>query len=133
MRHSIGFRVVSVGCERGSSGGTATLAPSTDRVPLARGLQYVWYKPDRRDTIAMTPHDDCPRDDTGFSLSGHPDPYTAGEAVLDRAKSVAQRIADRVRDLTGHQGHSTPPTDVAPTEAAPFDPDPTDEHTPLPE
>ncbi len=30
---------------------------------------------------------------------GQPDPFTAGDAILERAKTVAQRIRERVRRL----------------------------------
>jgi hypothetical protein len=56
--------------------------------------------------------------ESGFTLPGYPDPFTAGEAVLERAKSVAQRIADRVRELTEDTASQSAlpgdPTDVHP-------------------
>ena len=58
----------------------------------------------------MQPNAIPPSGEEGFHLSGHPDPYTAGDAVLDRAKSVSQRITDRVRELTG-ETKETPPVD----------------------
>ena len=72
--------------------------------------------------------DNSTAENVGFSLNGHPDPYLAGEAVLDRAKSVAQRIADRVRHLTGENGAAAGLSDQAP----PTDgPDATGERTSL--
>lgn len=56
----------------------------------------------------------------GFSMSGQVDTFTAGEAMLARAKSISQRIADRVRELT-QETETQPPNE------------PTDEHRPLPE
>jgi hypothetical protein len=55
---------------------------------------------------------------SGFTMPGSPDPFTAGEAVLERAKSVAQRIADRVRELIEDTASQSAlpgdPTDVHP-------------------
>jgi hypothetical protein len=61
-----------------------------------------------------------PPEEQGFSISGQADTYTAGEAMLARAKSVAQRIADRVRELTQETQTDVPD-------------DATDEHRPLSE
>ena len=49
-----------------------------------------------------------PPEEPGFSLSEQTDPFTAGEAMLARAKSVSQRIADRVRELTQDTHTNTP-------------------------
>ena len=101
---------------------------------MARSLQGVVSARTEWHTV-MNPLDNNLPESTGFSVSGHPDPYTAGEAVLDRAKSVAQRITERVRDLTGtgtsetKPGHCSPPADTDTL----ADADPTGEHTPLPE
>jgi hypothetical protein len=54
--------------------------------------------------------DDIPAEEPGFSVSGETDTFTAGDAVLDRAKSVSQQITDRVRELTG-ETKETPPID----------------------
>lgn len=56
----------------------------------------------------------------GFSVSGQSDPFTAGDAMLARAKSISQRIADRVRELTQETQTDIPDK-------------PTDEHQPLSE
>jgi hypothetical protein len=68
----------------------------------------------------MQPSDDSPPGEPEFSVSGHPDPFTAGDSVLDRAKSVSQRIAQRVRELMQDTQQSS-------TE------DKTDEHKPISE
>jgi hypothetical protein len=68
----------------------------------------------------MQPADDSPSGEPGFSVSGHSDPFTAGDSVLDRAKSVSQQITQRVREL------------MQDTERSSAD-DGTDEHKPLPE
>lgn len=39
-------------------------------------------------------------EEPGFTVSENGDPFVVGEAMLDRAKSVSQRIANRVRELT---------------------------------
>jgi hypothetical protein len=57
-------------------------------------------------------------EETGFSVSGQADTFMAGEAMLARAKSVSQRIADRVRELTQETQTDVPD-------------DATDEHRPL--
>ena len=59
-----------------------------------------------------------PLEESGFSVSGQSDTFTAGDAMLARAKSVSQRITDRVRELT--QDTQTGETDK-----------PTNEHRPL--
>jgi hypothetical protein len=59
-------------------------------------------------------------EEPGFSVSGQSDPFTAGDAMLARAKSVSQRIADRVRELTQETKIDMPTQQ-------------TDEHDPLPE
>lgn len=61
-----------------------------------------------------------PPEEPGFTVSIQSDTFTAGEAMLARAKSVSQRIADRVRELTQETQTDVPD-------------DPTDEHCPLPE
>ena len=54
-----------------------------------------------------------PEEEPGFSVSGQADPFTAGDAMLARAKSISQRIADRVRELTQETefGEQDKPTD----------------------
>ena len=69
-------------------------------------------------TITMEKQQPDPPEEPGFSVSGQSDPFTAGDAMLARAKSISQRIADRVRELT--QDTKTGETDK-----------PTDEHRPL--
>ena len=59
-----------------------------------------------------------PQEEPGFSVSGQADAFTAGDAMLARAKSVAQRITDRVRELT--QDTQTGETDKATNEHRPL-------------
>ena len=54
----------------------------------------------------------------GFSVSGQSDTFTAGDAMLTRARSISQRITDRVRELTQETQTNLPD-------------DATDEHRPL--
>jgi hypothetical protein len=57
-------------------------------------------------------------EEPGFSISGQSDTFTAGDAMLARAKCISQRIMDRVRALT-QETHPGVPDEA------------TDEHRPL--
>lgn len=53
------------------------------------------------------------RDGHGSTDAEQVDPFTTGDAMLARAKSVSQRIADRVRELTQDtRGHAVPDEDT---------------------
>ena len=63
-------------------------------------------------------HEEQPLADSEVTTTNSADPFTAGEAVLARAKSISQLITERVRELTrdteGHTVLPNEPTDVQP-------------------
>jgi hypothetical protein len=67
----------------------------------------------------MTHNPKEPRGGTEPTDPAKSDPFTAGEAALDRAKAVARRITERCEQLTGGTqiDHRSLPPD--PTEKAP--------------
>ncbi len=57
-----------------------------------------------------------PLDQSACGHTAGGDPYTVGEAMLSRAKDVAQRITERVRRLADDTGqnHASLPTEEQP-------------------
>jgi hypothetical protein len=67
----------------------------------------------------MDPEPQNLSDSTASDTESSEDPFTMGDALLNRAKDVARRIAERVRRLTGDTQTEHPPLPTDPTEEQP--------------